>query len=85
MSVHRDGDPREKLHKTQDFLRLIGVPVLPPRTSPFDPGYDPVTVEANGQQASACCVDEDTSFATLQATLSATGRALAAHALRQAI
>src|SRR6188508_825492 len=51
MSVHRDGDPREKLHKTQDFLRLIGVPVLPPRTSPFDPGYDPVTVESHIEQS----------------------------------
>jgi 2-isopropylmalate synthase len=44
-----------------------------------------VTVEASGQQASACCIDEDTSLASLQATLSAIGRALAAHALRQAI
>jgi 2-isopropylmalate synthase len=44
-----------------------------------------VTVEASGQQASACCIDEDTSLASLQATLSAIGRALAAHAMRQAI
>jgi 2-isopropylmalate synthase len=44
-----------------------------------------VTVEASGQQASACCIDEDTSLASLQATLSAIGRALAVHALRQAI
>jgi hypothetical protein len=44
-----------------------------------------VTVEASGQQASACCIDEDTSLASLQATLSAIGRAVAAHALRQAI
>jgi 2-isopropylmalate synthase len=44
-----------------------------------------VTVEASGRQASACCIDEDTSLASLQATLSAIGRALDAHALRQAI
>jgi 2-isopropylmalate synthase len=44
-----------------------------------------VTVEVGGQQASACCIDEDTSLASLQATLSAIGRALSAHALRQAI
>jgi 2-isopropylmalate synthase len=45
-----------------------------------------VTVEVGGRQATACCIDEDTSFATLQATLSAVGRALAEHAsLRQAI
>jgi 2-isopropylmalate synthase len=36
-----------------------------------------VTVEAGGKQATACCIDEDTSLATLQATLSAVGRALA--------
>ena len=44
-----------------------------------------VTVEAGGKQASACCIDEDTSLASLQATLSAIGRALAAKALRAAI
>jgi 2-isopropylmalate synthase len=44
-----------------------------------------VTVEAGGRQASACCIHEDTSLASLQATLSAIGRALAAQALRQAI
>jgi 2-isopropylmalate synthase len=44
-----------------------------------------VTVEVGGRQASACCIDEDTSLASLQATLSAVGRALEAQALRQAI
>jgi hypothetical protein len=44
-----------------------------------------VTVEVGGKQASACCIDEDTSLASLQATLSAIGRAVAAQALRQAI
>ena len=44
-----------------------------------------VTVETSGQQASACCIHEDTSLASLQATLSAIGRAVAAHALRRAI
>ena len=34
-----------------DYLRLIGVPVLPPRTSPFDPGYDPGTVESHLEQS----------------------------------
>ena len=36
-----------------------------------------VTVEAGGRRATACCIDEDTSLASLQATLSAVGRALA--------
>jgi 2-isopropylmalate synthase len=44
-----------------------------------------VTVEAGGKQASACCIDEDTSLASLQATLSAIGRVLAAQTLREAI
>jgi 2-isopropylmalate synthase len=44
-----------------------------------------VTIEVAGQQASACCIDEDTSLASLQATLSAVGRALEAQALRKAI
>jgi len=44
-----------------------------------------VTVEIGGREASACCIDEDTSLASLQATLSAIGRALEANALRQAI
>jgi phosphosulfolactate synthase len=46
------GNPRsEELHKLSDYLRLIGVPDLPPRTSPFDPGYDPVTVESHLEQS----------------------------------
>ncbi len=36
---------------TQEYLRLIGVPDLPPSTSPFDPGYDPVTVESHLDQS----------------------------------
>lgn len=37
---------------TNDYLKLIGVPDLPPRTSPFDPGYDPVTLESHLAQSS---------------------------------
>jgi len=39
-----------KLHTT-DYLRLIGVPDMPPRTSPFDPGYDPATLESHLEQS----------------------------------
>jgi phosphosulfolactate synthase len=39
-----------KLH-TQDFLRSIGVADLPPRTSPFDPGYDPATLKSHLDQS----------------------------------
>jgi len=37
--------------RTQEFLRSIGVGDLPARTSPFDPGYDPVTVESHLAQS----------------------------------
>lgn len=40
-----------KLH-TSDYLSLIGVPTLPPLTSPFDPGYDPKTLESHLAQSS---------------------------------
>src|SRR5437773_2438208 len=36
---------------TVDFLHALGVPDLPPRTSPFDPGYDPATVESHLEQS----------------------------------
>jgi phosphosulfolactate synthase len=36
---------------TSDYLRSIGVADLAPATSPFDPGYDPVTLEAHLEQS----------------------------------
>lgn len=36
---------------TSDYLKLIGVSDFPPRTSPFDPGYDPVTLESHLEQS----------------------------------
>jgi phosphosulfolactate synthase len=36
---------------TRDYLKIIGVPELPSRTSPFDPGYDPITVESHLEQS----------------------------------
>jgi phosphosulfolactate synthase len=39
-----------RLHTT-DYLELIGVTYLPPLTSPFDPGYDPGTVESHLDQS----------------------------------
>ncbi|MBL8988983.1 MAG: phosphosulfolactate synthase [Gemmatimonadales bacterium] len=36
---------------TADYLDLIGVRKLVPATSPFDPGYDPVTVESHLEQS----------------------------------
>lgn len=40
-----------KLH-TKDYLHKIGVRDLLPSTSPFDPGYDPITLQAHLAQSS---------------------------------
>lgn len=45
------GGQRSLLH-TSDYLRKIGVPDIPPSTSPFDPGYDPMTLESHLSQSS---------------------------------
>lgn len=36
---------------TSEYLRAIGVRELPPLISPFDPGYDPVTLESHLEQS----------------------------------
>jgi len=36
---------------TNDYLDLIGVAELPPLTSPFDPGYDPATLDSHLDQS----------------------------------
>src|SRR5437764_8424102 len=38
-------------HHTRDYLQQIGVAEISPATSPFDPGYDPVTVESHLKQS----------------------------------
>ncbi|HEV3240805.1 MAG TPA: phosphosulfolactate synthase [Casimicrobiaceae bacterium] len=39
-----------KFH-TSNYLALIGVPSLPPCTSAFDPGYDPITLKGHLEQS----------------------------------
>jgi phosphosulfolactate synthase len=39
-------------HILREYLKSIGVPNIPARTSPFDPGYDPVTLESHLHQSS---------------------------------
>jgi phosphosulfolactate synthase len=46
----KKGSGKHRLH-TADYLELIGVRDLKPATSPFDPGYDPVTVESHLEQS----------------------------------
>jgi phosphosulfolactate synthase len=36
---------------TSDYLKLIGVPEIRPATSPFDPGYDLVTLKSHLEQS----------------------------------
>lgn len=36
---------------TRDYLPMIGVKEFAPRMNPFDPGYDPVTVESHLEQS----------------------------------
>ena len=43
--------PEGQVH-TSDYLRKIGVPEIAPATSPFDPGYDPITLEGHLEQSS---------------------------------
>lgn len=43
--------PARVAHTTSGYLRLIGVPELPPLTMPFDPGYDPATLESHLDQS----------------------------------
>ncbi len=50
MKSKNEGLKQKTIH-TWDYLRLIGVPDLPPCTSPFDPGYDPVTLESHLEQS----------------------------------
>jgi phosphosulfolactate synthase len=46
-----DTIPEGKFH-THDYLKKIGVPEIAPSTSPFDPGYDPATLESHLEQSS---------------------------------
>lgn len=43
--------PLGRVH-TWQYLKKIGVPEIPPATSPFDPGYDPYTFEGHLEQSS---------------------------------
>jgi phosphosulfolactate synthase len=45
------GRERGSAHSTKEYLRALGVAPMPPRTSPFDPGYDPITVQAHLDQS----------------------------------
>ena len=62
-----------------DYLDLIGVPEIPPRTSPFDPGYDPLTVASHLEQSAHLMSSLKISMACWQiATEDATRRKIAA-------
>ena len=44
-------DAREGTHHLDEYLQCIGVKPIPPATSPFDPGYDPLTLQGHLQQS----------------------------------
>jgi phosphosulfolactate synthase len=48
---NKTGKRGGRIH-TSEYLRLIGVADLPPSLSPFDPGYDPFTLEGHLEQSS---------------------------------
>src|SRR5919108_1397747 len=65
--------------RTHEYLRLIGVAELPALTSPFDPGYDPVTLESHLDQSAHLMASLKISMACWQiADESATRRKIAA-------
>jgi len=64
---------------TQEYLRLIGVPEFPPLISPFDPGYDPATLESHLEQSAHLMATLKISMACWQiANEEATRRKIAA-------
>src|SRR5438034_687711 len=64
---------------TREYLQLIGVRDLPPLTSPFDPGYDPVTFESHLEQSAHLMASLKISMACWQiANEAATRRKIAA-------
>src|SRR5713101_2551637 len=70
---------RNASNSTREYLRLIGVADLPPLTSPFDPGYDPVTLEGHLEQSAHLMATLKISMACWQiANEAATRRKIAA-------
>lgn len=51
MGAQKTVDSSRSPLSTHDFVRSLGVPDLPPRTSPFDPGYDVATVISHLEQS----------------------------------
>ncbi len=50
--TQNDAENACSVQHTAAYLRLIGVPELPPLTSPFDPGYDFATFKSHLDQSS---------------------------------
>jgi phosphosulfolactate synthase len=47
----KNGNKAGGMFSTREYLKLIGVPDMPGRTSPLDPGYDPATLESHLEQS----------------------------------
>src|SRR2546429_205835 len=73
------GSATQRADGTDAFLRELGVRELEPLTAPFDPGYDPVTLEAHLDQSAHLMSSLKLSMASwLVADERATRRKLAA-------
>jgi phosphosulfolactate synthase len=65
--------------RTSDYLQKLGVPPLRPLSSPFDPGYDPVTLESHlGQSAHLMSILKLSMACWMVASEEATHRKIAA-------
>ena len=56
--IHTRPTPRStQPSSTHEFVRSLGVPDMPPRTSPFDPGYDKSLPQREQDIALLVCQD----------------------------
>jgi phosphosulfolactate synthase len=78
-------DEAEPESRTWDYLRDIGVAELPPLLCGFDPGYDPVTVEAHLEQSSHLLASLKLSMACWQIAQEASTRRKIAAARRVSV
>src|SRR6516164_1149026 len=76
--------PAGKFH-TKDYLVAIGVPEIAPSTSPFDPGYDPATLESHLEQSSHLMVILKISMACWMVAKEAATRRKVAAAVRHSV
>jgi phosphosulfolactate synthase len=79
-------DPtRPRLLSTAAFLRELGLPDIPARTHPFDPGYDPQTVVSHIEQSAHLMASLKISMACWLVGAESAYRAKIAHARQRGV